>query len=133
MQGPKIQGSHLEFQESQGCRVQTFKGSILFHFQSLPFVHIQNHNIPANMFDSIYFVLFTLEPIKLAIGKEYNLNNLKEIQVTEDFLSLDKSVIGCQNEGSIDECKTREYIDALMSQCKCLPFSIRLSEEEVIN
>ena len=81
----------------------------------------------------IYVVLFTLEPIKLAIGKEYNLNNLKEIQVTEDFLSLDKSVIGCQNEGSIDECKTREYIDALMSQCKCLPFSIRLSEEEVIN
>ena len=61
------------------------------------------------------------------------MNNLKEIQVTKEFVSLDKSDIGCQNEGSIDECKTREYIDALMSQCKCLPFSIRHSNEEVIN
>ena len=87
----------------------------------------------ANRLVSIYFVLFNLEPLKLAVGKEYNLNNLKEIQVTEDFLSLDESVIGCQNEESIDECKYREYIDALMSQCKCLPFSIRHSNEEVIN
>ena len=65
----------------------------------------------------------------MEVGKEYILNNLKEIQVTEEFLSLDQSVIDCQNEGSIDDCKTKEYIDALMTQCKCLPFTIRDSDE----
>ena len=54
---------------------------------------------------------------------------MKEIEVTEEFLSLEESVIGCQNEGSISDCETREYVDVLMSQCKCLPFSIRQSDE----
>ena len=67
------------------------------------------------------FVIFHLEPLKLELGKEYNLNNMKEI--------LEESVIGCQNEGSISDCETREYVDVLMSQCKCLPFSIRQSDE----
>ena len=53
--------------------------------------------------------------------------------MTKEFVSLDKSDIGCQNEGSIDDCKTNKYIDALMSQCQCLPLSIRHSNEEVIN
>ena len=69
-----------------------------------------------------------LEPLQMKIGKEYNLNNLKEIQVTKDFLSLDKHVIGCQNEVYIDDCKTKEYIDALMTHCNCLPFTIRDSD-----
>ena len=54
---------------------------------------------------------------------------MKEIEVTKDFLSLEESVIGCQNEGSIDDCETRKYVDVLLSQCKCLPFSIRQSDE----
>ena len=54
---------------------------------------------------------------------------MKEIEVTEEFLSLEESVIGCQNEGSISDCETRKYVDVLMSQCKCLPFSIRQSDE----
>lgn len=74
-------------------------------------------------------VISNLEPLKLEFGKEYNLNNMKEIEVTKEFLSLEESVIGCQNEGSINDCQTREYVDVLMSQCNCLPFSIRQSDE----
>ena len=80
-----------------------------------------------NIWKSLSFLHFSnfLEPLKLSIGKEYNLNNVKEIKVTEDFLSLDKDATKCQNEEQYNECTTRLYMDALMSQCHCLPFSIR--------
>ena len=70
--------------------------------------------------------------MKLAVGKEYNLNNVKEIKVTKDFLGLDRSVIKCQNVESIEECRTRKYIDALMTHCRCLPFSIRQADQVLI-
>ena len=59
------------------------------------------------------------------MGNEYNLNNVKEISVTDDFLTLDKTIINCQNEESLKDCKTRKYVDTMVEQCKCLPFSIR--------
>ena len=65
----------------------------------------------------------------LKIGNEYNLNNVKEITVTDDFLTLDKSIIKCQNEESLQDCKTRKYIDTTVEQCKCLPFGIRNNNE----
>ena len=55
---------------------------------------------------------------------------IKEIEVTDDYLSLDQSVIRCQNKDSIEDCKTRNYIHALQKECGCLPFSIR-GEEQV--
>ena len=74
-----------------------------------------------NPYESKYF----LEPLILKIGNEYNLNNVKEISVTDDFLTLDKSIINCQNEETLEDCKTRKYIDTMVKQCKCLPFTIR--------
>ena len=71
------------------------------------------------------YVKYFLEPLLLKIGNEYNLNNVKEISVTDDFLTLDKTIIDCQNEETLEDCKTRKYLDALDEQCKCLPFSIR--------
>ena len=49
---------------------------------------------------------------------------MKEISVTDDFLTLDKTIIHCQNEESLQDCKTRKYIDTLVEQCECLPFAI---------
>ena len=54
---------------------------------------------------------------------------MKEISVTEDFLTLDKTIIKCQNEESLQDCKTRKYFDAVVEQCKCLPFAIRNNYE----
>ena len=59
---------------------------------------------------------------------EYNLNVVKEITVTDSFLSLDKSIKQCQEE-SYDECTTRKYMIALKNKCQCLPFHLRLTEE----
>ena len=78
-----------------------------------------------NVYESKYF----LEPLMLKIGNEYNLNNVKEISVTDDFLTLDKTIIKCQNEESLQGCKTRKYIDTLVEHCKCLPFGIRNNNE----
>ena len=69
--------------------------------------------------------LFFVEPLRLNVGKEYNLNNIKEIKVTQDFLGLSKTIRRCQNDESQDECKSRKYVDTLMNSCKCLPFAIR--------
>ena len=71
-----------------------------------------------------------LDPLKLQVGKEYNINNIKEFAVTEDFLGLDKSIIGCQNKGSINDCKTSHYIDKLMENCGCQPYNLQLSSLE---
>ena len=67
--------------------------------------------------------------MQLKIGNEYNLNNVKEISVTDEFLTLDKTIINCQNEETLDDCKTRKYVDTLIEQCKCLPFTIRNYDE----
>ena len=67
--------------------------------------------------------------MKLQVGKEYNLNNVIEIKVTNEFLDLEKDVIGCQNDESYDDCNTRHYIEKLHNHCGCLPFTIRNSEK----
>ena len=41
-------------------------------------------------------LFYFLEPVKLFGKGEYNLNVLKEIQVTEDFQSLGEEITGCQ-------------------------------------
>ena len=45
--------------------------------------------------------------------KEYNLNVVKEVKVTEAFLGLGKEVIKCQNDETYDDCRTRQYFDAI--------------------
>ena len=72
----------------------------------------------------IYKVYNFLEPLKLAIGTEYNMNNVKEVKVTDDFLTLARETIGCQNDESIHDCNTEEYMDSLKKQCTCFPYSI---------
>ena len=73
-----------------------------------------------------------LEPLMLEIGNEYNLNNVKEIKVTNDFLTLDKTITHCQNKESFEDCKTRKYADAIVHQCRCLPFAIGNDSEVCI-
>ena len=60
---------------------------------------------------------------------EYNLNDLKEIIVTDSYLGLDENVRGCQNGEPLNNCTTRLYMDTLLRDCGCLPFNIRLSDK----
>ena len=67
---------------------------------------------------------YVIEPVALQGEGEYNLNVLQDIEVTESYLGLDQNIRRCQNAEPYDNCTTRHYIDALMKECKCLPFSI---------
>ena len=70
---------------------------------------------------------FIPEPLKLAGEGEYNLNNLKQIRVTDSYLGLGQDVRGCQTKESLNTCRTKHYMKSLLRQCKCLPFNIRLA------
>ena len=70
------------------------------------------------------FIILT-EPLQLSVGKEYNLNNIKVIEVTKHFLTLDQRITGCQNKMSSGDCKTLQFINTLLEQCECVPYSIK--------
>ena len=70
--------------------------------------------------------------MKLTVGKEYNLNNIKQISVTDDFLTLDEEVTKCQNKESYMDCTTKVYIDTLLKDCQCLPLAIRQQYNQVL-
>ena len=70
--------------------------------------------------------------MRLDVGKQYNLNNIKDIKVTEDFLGLSERIRKCQIDETYDECKTRNLIVALMQSCKCLPFSMGDSDKVIL-
>ena len=58
---------------------------------------------------------------------EYNLNILKEIEVTDSFYELDNGVKNCQSyngKGTYDICTTRYFREKMRLNCGCLPFSI---------
>ena len=77
---------------------------------------------------TLWFPTFT-EPVSLIGEGEYNLNDLKEIKATDSYLGLDKDVRKCQNKEPLFNCTTRKYNEAVLSECKCLPPSLRISNK----
>ena len=69
------------------------------------------------------------EPVKLKGEGKYNLNNIKEIVLTESYFGLGMDVKKCQNDEDVNECTTRQYINQFLNQCECLPFSINASKK----
>ena len=62
---------------------------------------------------------------------EYNLNSLKEIQVSDSYLELDPNIIKCQKIEPFFNCTTRQYLNTFMRDCGCLPVNMRVSSTEV--
>ena len=50
---------------------------------------------------------------------------MKEIKVTDDYLGLDENIRQCQNEEAFERCQTRQYLDAVEMQCKCIPYALK--------
>ena len=48
-----------------------------------------------------------LEPLPLELGKQYKLNVVKEVHVTDTFKNLDLDVTQCQNKESIGSSKEK--------------------------
>ena len=74
---------------------------------------------------------FDLEPVKLSGEGEYNLDVIKEIRLTESYHELEKDIKGCEDkiDKPFDNSTTKNYINTLVEECRCLPFHIRLSDE----
>ena len=70
--------------------------------------------------------------MKILEEGEYNLNNLKEISVTDSFMELNRDIRNCQNIKSNEHCKEKFYVENLMQECGCLPLSLRLTEKVII-
>ena len=65
----------------------------------------------------------------LPINKYYRLYVVKEVSVTESFLTLREETRKCQKKITFDECTTQRYIRNLKLKCGCLPYQLRLSPE----
>ena len=77
----------------------------------------------------LYLGIFNyLDPVSLFGEAQYNLNNLKEIYVTDSFLGLERNTRNCQSIETFDDCTTRLYLEKLRTQCGCLPLSVSLSD-----
>ena len=58
---------------------------------------------------------------------EYNLNILKEIEVTDSFYELDSQVRKCQSykgNDTYDNCTSRYFMEQMRLKCGCLPYAI---------
>ena len=60
---------------------------------------------------------------------EYNLNDLKEIIVTDYFLGLNEDTRECQNEEPLLNCTTRHYMEYISKECGCMPISMILTNK----
>ena len=69
------------------------------------------------------------ETIKFIGEGQYNLNALKEIMVTNDFLGLNQDERKCQNVEPLTNCTTRQYHDTLLEECGCFPANIGLLQK----
>ena len=72
-----------------------------------------------------YYYENIVEEVKLIGEGEYNLNDLKEIRVTDSYLGLDQDVRQCQNEEPMKNCTTRHHLKSMLDKCGCLPFNIK--------
>ena len=70
-----------------------------------------------------------LDPVRLFGEGQYNLNNMKEISVTDSFLGLKSEIRNCQNNEAYNDCKTRLYVENFKRQCGCLPLPLKLSDK----
>ena len=74
----------------------------------------------------VFLILSIVEEVKLIGEGEYNLNDLKEIRVTESYLGLDQDVTQCQDEEPLINCTTRHHLKRMIEKCGCVPFNIRI-------
>ena len=68
---------------------------------------------------------FFAVPEKFYGSGNIRIKGVKQVQVTNDYSSLDLQTRGCQNEQYFEDCVTELYLDLLNKTCKCLPFHLQ--------
>ena len=71
---------------------------------------------------------FLLEPMKLMLDNDYiyKIKEVKEIVAKDSILALDQDIRKCQDDEVFNDCVTRNYMNAMTSNCQCLPFHLKL-------
>ena len=99
--------------------------SVSIYLDTISMKYGSNFNTAYNLY---------VDPVRLFGEGQFNLNNMKEISVTDSFLGLSRDTRNCQNIETYNDCKTRLYVDTLRKECGCLPLSLKLSEKvNIIN
>ena len=70
-----------------------------------------------------------LDPVSFSGDGQYNVNNFKEITVTDSFMGLDKKTRNCQKFETYNECVTNHYINKVLNQCGCSPSLLSLTKK----
>ena len=60
-------------------------------------------------------------------GWKYNLNVVKDIKVTDDFMKFEEK--GCGEE-TYENCTTRTFLEKIADKCGCLSFSINFNNSK---
>ena len=67
------------------------------------------------------FLFISLDPVPLKLFGEGNfaITDIKEVKVTEDFLSLDEATRRCRQNSDMEQCHTNTFIEKANAQCSC--------------
>ena len=66
-----------------------------------------------------------LAPKTLYGAGNYGLTNVKQIDVTKNFLNLPKDIQLCQNLKSFEDCLTTYFKNTINRMCGCTPYQLR--------
>ncbi len=72
-------------------------------------------------------MIVSSDPVTLSGPGEFNLDILKEIEITDSFYELDSEVTKCQSyksKGTYDNCTTGFFQEQMRLNCGCLPYAI---------
>ena len=77
---------------------------------------------------------YSEEPLKLYGEGNYALTSVKEVVVTDSFLSMKAETRNCQVDELYEDCETEEYLERVRTVCSCIPVNLMTEErnEKVI-
>ena len=67
------------------------------------------------------------DPVPLAVYGEgnYALTDIKEIKVTDEFLSLGSDITKCKEQQYKADCEASQYLEKVSSICGCAPLQLK--------
>ena len=88
-------------------------------------MHIETLGKQIHLFHQIVPNFVSSAPLKLNGEGTYALSAVKEIKVTDDFLSLDMATRKCQEKESFEDCITMQYLRRVEQECNCIPYRLK--------
>ena len=75
-----------------------------------------------------------IDPVPLQLNGEgnYVLTDIKNIEVTEEFVGLGRTVTRCQTEEFRLDCQARRQKEKVLSRCRCAPYTLRSHYGEAV-